>query len=97
MTKQPLRQVADASTLRRVASEAKRMEPPATVEPNERTVPVNLKIGEGLARALAERAFEEGITQKQVITKALAAAGLPVSQRDLEDRSGRRWRHKEVA
>ena len=82
----------DAPTLHRVASEAKRTDPPATVGNPGRTVPVNLKIQEDLARALAERAFAEGITQKQVITRALAQAGLPVSQSDLEDRSGRRWR-----
>jgi hypothetical protein len=93
MAKRPLPQAAvDAPTLRRVATEAKRIDPPAMVNTEGKTVPINLKIEEGLARALAERAFTEGITQKQVITRALALIGLPVSQRDLEDRSGRRWR-----
>jgi hypothetical protein len=93
MAKRPLPQAAvDASTPRRVATESKRTEPPAMAGTEGRTVPINLKIEEGLARALAERAFTEGITQKQVITRALAQIGLPVSQRDLEDRSGRRWR-----
>jgi hypothetical protein len=93
MAKRPLPQAAvDAPTLRRVATEAKRIDPPAMVSTEGKTVPINLKIEEGLARALAERAFTEGITQKQVITRALALIGLPVSQRDLEDRSGRRWR-----
>ena len=62
------------------------------VETPERIVPINLKIREGLATALAERAFAEGLTQKQVITRALAKDGLPVDPSDLEDRSGRRWR-----
>lgn len=87
-----LRQVADATTLRRVAVEAERSEPPAIVRPARRTVLVNVKVSEDLAIALAERAESEGITQKQVITRALAAAGLPVDPIDLEDRTSRRRR-----
>ncbi len=45
---------------------------------------------EELAIALAKRAKAEGITQKQVITRALATAGLPVDALDLEDRSPKR-------
>lgn len=48
-----------------------------------RTVLFNVKLSETLARALAERAAAEGITQKQVITRALAVAGLPVEPSDL--------------
>jgi len=50
----------------------------------QRKVMVTMKITEALADALAERAVVEGITQKQVITRALAAAGLPVPAVDLE-------------
>jgi hypothetical protein len=53
---------------------------------------INVKVSEDLAVALAERAEAEGITQKQVITRALAAAGLPVDPLDLEDRTPRRRR-----
>jgi hypothetical protein len=88
----PLRQVADATTLRRVAAEAGRSEPPAIMRPERRTVLVNVKVSEELAIALADRAEAEGITQKQVITRALAAAGLPVDPLDLEDRTPRRRR-----
>jgi hypothetical protein len=49
-----------------------------------------VKVSEELAVALAERAEAEGITQKQVITRALAAARLPVDPLDLEDRTPRR-------
>ena len=66
--------------------------PPAVVRPTRRTVLINVKVSEELAIALAERAEAEGITQKQVITRALAAAGLPVDALDLEDRSPRRRR-----
>jgi hypothetical protein len=93
MAKRPLPQAAvDAPTLHRVVTASKRTEPPAMVGAEEPTVPINLKIKKGLATALAERAFAEGITQKQVITRALAQIGLPVDPSDLEDRSGRRWR-----
>ena len=87
-----LPQVADAATLRRVAAEAERSEPPAVVRRERRTVIVNMKVSEELAIALAERAEAEGITQKQIITRALAAAGLPVDALDLQDRSSRRRR-----
>jgi hypothetical protein len=53
---------------------------------------VNVKVSEDLAIALAERAETEGITQKQVITRALAAAGLPVDPLDLQNRTSRRRR-----
>jgi hypothetical protein len=82
----------DAAVLRRVAAEAGRAVPPATVRPARRTVLVNIKVSEELADALAQRAEAEGITQKQVITRALAKAGLPVDSLDLQDRSPRRRR-----
>jgi hypothetical protein len=53
---------------------------------------INVKVSEDLAIALAERAEAEGMTQKQVITRALASAGLPVDALDLADRSPRRRR-----
>jgi hypothetical protein len=66
--------------------------PPAVVRPARRSVLINVKVSEDLAVALAERAEAEGVTQKQVITRALAAAGLPVDALDLEDRSPKRRR-----
>jgi len=66
--------------------------PPAVVRPTRRSVLINIKVSEDLAIALAERAEAEGVTQKQVITRALAVAGLPVDALDLEDRSPKRRR-----
>lgn len=80
----------DTSTLRRVAGEAGRSIPPAVVRPTRRTVLINVKVSEELAIALAQKAEAEGVTQKQIITHALAAAGLPVDALDLEDRTPRR-------
>jgi hypothetical protein len=82
----------DADALRRVVTEAGRSVPPAVVRPTRRSVLINVKVSEDLAIALAERAEAEGVTQKQVITRALAAAGLPVDALDLEDRSPKRRR-----
>jgi hypothetical protein len=82
----------DATTLRQVAADAGRSMPPAIVRPGRRSVLINVKVSEALAVALAERAEAEGVTQKQIITRALAAAGLPVDALDLEDRSPRRRR-----
>jgi hypothetical protein len=83
---------ADPQTLRQVAADAGRVLPSAIVRPDRRTVLINVKVSEELAVALAERAEAEGITQKQIITRALAAAGLPVDPLDLEDRTPRRRR-----
>lgn len=80
----------DASVLRQVAADAGRSMPPAVVRPTRRTVLINVKVDETLAIALAERAQVEGITQKQVIMRALASVGLPVNPLDLEDRTPRR-------
>jgi hypothetical protein len=81
---------ADVTTLRRVAADAGRSVPPAVVRPVRRTVLINVKVDESLAIALAQRAEAEGVTQKQVIMRALAAVGLPVDPLDLEDRTPRR-------
>jgi hypothetical protein len=79
-----------ADMLRQVASDAGRSLPPAIVRPDRRTVMVNVKMGETAAIALAERAKAEGITQKQLICRALEAAGVPMDPLDLEDRTPRR-------
>jgi hypothetical protein len=81
---------ADINMLRRVAVDAGRTVPPAVVRPPRRTVLINVKVDEALAIALARRAEAEGLTQKQIIMRALLAAGLPVDPLDLEDRTPRR-------
>jgi len=86
----PLQQVADAATLRRVAAEAERTEPPAIVRTPRRTVMVNIKLAETSAIDLAKKATAAGMTQKQWITRALAVSGIDMDPLDLEDRSPRR-------
>ncbi len=82
----------DAESLRRVAAVASRSLPPAVPARERRTILVNVKVAATLADALAERAAQDGITQKQLICRALAAYGLPVDPLDLEDRTPRRQR-----
>lgn len=87
VTKDP---AASAAALHQVATDASRALPPAIARRDRRTVLVNVKMAEESAIALAKQAAEEGITQKQLICRALAAAGVPIDPLDLEDRTPRR-------
>jgi hypothetical protein len=80
----------DAATLRQVAADAGRSLPSAVVRPDRRLVMVNVKMVEESAVALAQQAKAQGITQKQLICRALQAAGVPMDPLDLEDRTPRR-------
>ena len=82
--------VANAAALHQVAAEAARSLPPAVASRDRRTVLVNVKMAEDSAIALAKKAVAEGMTQKQFICRALAAAGVPMDPLDLEDRTPRR-------
>lgn len=82
----------DADSLRRVAAVSRRSLPPAVPVRGRWTTLINVKVGGDLADALAEWAARDGITQKQLICRALAAYGLPVDPLDLEDRTRRRQR-----
>jgi hypothetical protein len=86
MKKATLRSAADKATLRHVAAEAKRFEPPATVEPPKKSVLINVRLAEETAIALAKRAHAEGLTQKAWLARVLAEKGLPVHPADMEDR-----------
>jgi hypothetical protein len=92
MAKQPrsAHRAPDAATLRQVATDAGRSLPSAVVRRDRRTVMVNVKMAEESAIALAQEAKAQGITQKQLICRALEAAGVPMDPLDLEDRTPRR-------
>ena len=98
MSKRPLRPASSSmvshqsgAMLHRVASVSESRQPPAIVEQERRrTAALHFRVGEELALEIAARADAAGETQKQVIMRALAAAGFSVDQRDLEDRSPRR-------
>jgi len=90
MAAKQLKSVANAASLHQVAAEAGRALPPAVARRERRTVLVNVKMAEESAIALAKQAVAKGITQKQLICRALAAAGVPMDPLDLEDRTPRR-------
>lgn len=66
-----------------------RPEPPAEVE---ELVQLNIRVGRRLADWLADKAIEEGVSQKVWVCRALQASGAPVAPSDLQDRAVRRRR-----
>src|SRR3954464_11409532 len=78
--------------LREIAEQIAPNQPPAVMPPRRTSTLVNLRVDTALADWLAARAEAEGTTQKVILTRALAAAGAPVSPQDLEDRTPRRRR-----
>jgi hypothetical protein len=63
--------------------------PPAQIA-SDRPTTLNLRLRSTTVAALTARARAEGLTQKQVVCRALAAAGIAVAPADLEDRTPRR-------
>jgi len=78
--------------MREIAEQMAPTQPPAVMPARRISTLINLRVETGLADWLADRAEAEGTTQKVIITRALSAAGAPVSQHDLEDRTPRRRR-----
>jgi hypothetical protein len=81
-----------AARLREIAEEMAQSLPPAVVSSRRTSTLINLRVDASLADWLSDRARAEGTTQKVIITRALAAAGAPVSPLDLTDRTPRRRR-----
>ena len=82
----------EPARLREIAEQMAPTQPPAIMSARRTSTLINVRIETALADWLADRAQAEGTTQKVIITRALAAAGAPVSPRDLEDRTPRRRR-----
>jgi hypothetical protein len=82
----------EPARLREIAEQMAPTQPPAIMPARRTSTLINLRVETGLADWLANQAKAEGTTQKVIITRALAAAGAPVSPRDLEDRTPRRRR-----
>lgn len=80
----------------RVAGEAARALPPAQVVDRDRPTTLNLRMRWSTVTGLTQAAQERGLTIKQVVARALADAGLPVAAPDLEDRTPRRGRRRDV-
>jgi hypothetical protein len=81
-----------SAQLREIAEQMAPNQPPAVMPARRTSTLVNLRIDTALADWLVDRARAEGTTQKVILTRALAAAGAPVSPQDLEDRTPRRRR-----
>jgi hypothetical protein len=75
--------------LRITASQASTL-PPTQLAASDRPTTLNLRLRASTVAALTAQAKEEGLTQKQVVCRALAAAGISVAAPDLEDRTPRR-------
>jgi hypothetical protein len=80
--------------LREITARADPTQPPAIMPAQEVSELLTLRVRTSLADAIRDKAEAEKITAKMVITRALAAAGLPVSPADLEDRTPRRRRER---
>lgn len=66
--------------------------PPARVEAQDRSTTLNLRLRTSTVDAIAAHAKERGLTQKQLVMRALADAGVDIAPEDLEDRTPRRKR-----
>jgi hypothetical protein len=75
--------------LRITAAQAQSL-PPAQLASVDRPTTLNLRLRESTVASLTARAKPEGLTQKLLLCRALAAAGIAVAPADLEDRTPRR-------
>jgi len=72
------------SEMLRVAGSAAPQQPPAVGA--DKAAMLSVRMTEATLEALANRALEQGTTQRRIIAEALAMHGIRVSARDLEDR-----------
>ena len=64
--------------------------PPAKLQSEDRPSTLNVRLRNSTVAAIMSRAREKGLTIKQVVSHALADAGIAVAEADLEDRTPRR-------
>ena len=74
----------------RISAEQAPTLPPAQLSKPDASTTLNLRVRVSTIAAIAEMARASGLTQKQVICRALAEAGVTVADKDLEDRTPRR-------
>lgn len=72
----------------RVAESAAPEQPPAVAQPlgHGKSAMLSVRLTEATLEALASHALRRETTQRRVIAEALAAHGIKVAARDLEDR-----------
>ncbi len=74
----------------RISAEQAPTLPPAQLPASDPSTTLNLRVRVSTIQALARKAKASGLTQKQIICRALAEAGIEVATADLEDRTPRR-------
>lgn len=74
----------------RISAEQAPTLPPAQLSKSDPPTTLNLRVQVSTIKALARKAKASGLTQKQIICRALAEAGVDVAAEDLEDRTPRR-------
>ena len=82
----------------RVAESAAPEQPPAVAQPlgHGKSAMLSVRLTEATLEALASHALRRETTQRRVIAEALAAHGIKVAARDLEDRPQPRRRGRGV-
>jgi len=78
-----------AEALRIAAVQAPSLPPTRTVLA-DRSTTLNLRLRLSTVEAITAEARQRGLTQKQLVCQALAAAGVAVTTSDLEDHTPRR-------
>lgn len=73
-----------------ISAETAPSQPPAQMPASDRPMTLNMRLRETTIDAITATAKGRGLTIKQLVTKALADAGVAVAAADLEDRTPRR-------
>jgi hypothetical protein len=74
----------------RIAAVQAPLLPPTRATLTDRSTTLNLRLRNSTVTSITAIARERGLTQKQLVCQALAAAGVAVAAADLEDRTPRR-------
>jgi hypothetical protein len=74
----------------RIAAVQAPLLPPTRATLADRPTTLNLRLRNSTVTSITAIARERGLTQKQLVCRALAAAGIAVAAADLEDRTPRR-------
>lgn len=74
----------------RISAEQAPTLPPAQLATTDRSTTLNLRLRSSTVAALARGSKAAGLTQKQLVCRALVDAGIEVAVEDLEDRTPRR-------
>jgi hypothetical protein len=74
----------------RIATAQAPLLPPTRAVLADRSTTLNLRLRMSTVEAITTEARQRGLTQKQLVCQALAAAGVAITPSDLEDRTPRR-------